>query len=242
MLRFAKYGMRELKIYGTIAGLIMLAAIYLAFQHMSRADLATLISIPFILLFIWVLSFFRDPKRIIPKGEHRMVSPADGVIYDIGDVDEPNFIGEECTRIGIFLSVFNCHINRIPCSGIVEEIRYKRGAFYSALNANKCSRLNESNFIGISNAAGTDACIGVKQIAGKIARRIVCDLKEGAEVKRGQQFGMIKFGSRTELFIPKSANFKLKVKLGASVRAGRTVIGTLEPFPDDTDEGAADEQ
>jgi phosphatidylserine decarboxylase len=241
MLRFAKYGMRELKIYGTIAGLIMVAAIGLAFHYMHRADLALLISIPFVLLFIWVLSFFRDPKRIIPRGEHRMVSPADGVVYDIGDVDEPNFIGEECTRIGIFLSVFNCHINRIPCSGIVEDIRYKRGAFYSALKAQKCSRLNESNFIGISHAAGTDARIGVKQIAGQIARRIVCDLREGAEVKRGEQFGMIKFGSRTEIFVPKSANFTIKVKLGAHVKAGRTVIGTLEPFPDDTDAGESDE-
>ena len=242
MLRFTKYGMRELKIYGSIAILMQFAAVCLAFRYSSRVDVALLISMPFALLVAWVFSFFRDPKRVTPKGEHRMVSPADGVIFDIADVDEPNFIGEECTRIGIFLSVFNCHINRIPCSGIVEEIRYKRGAFYSALNANKCSRRNESNFIGISNAAGTDACIGVKQIAGQIARRIVCDLREGAEVKRGEQFGMIKFGSRTELFIPKSANFKLRVKLGAHVKAGRTVIGTLEPFPDDTNEGAADEQ
>ncbi len=241
MLRFAKYGMRELKLYGTIAAVIMVAAIYLAFQYMSRVDFASLVSLPFVLLFIWVLSFFRDPKRILPKGEHRMVSPADGVIFDIGDVDEPDFIGEECVRIGIFLSVFNCHINRAPCSGTVEMIKYKRGAFHSALKARECSRRNESNFIGISNAAGTDALIGVKQIAGQIARRIVCDLKEGATVRRGQQFGMIKFGSRTEIFVPKSANFKLKLKLGAHVQAGRTVIGTLAPFPDETDTGESDE-
>lgn len=231
MPRFAKYGMQELKLYGTIAAVIMLAAIFLAFRYTSRVDLALLISMPFILLFIWVLSFFRDPKRIIPRGEHRMVAPADGVIYDIADIDEPDFIGEECTRIGIFLSIFDCHINRMPCSGIVESIRYKRGAFHSALKAKQCSRLNESNFVGISNAAGTDALIGVKQIAGQIARRIVCNVKEGAEVERGQQFGMIKFGSRTEIFVPKSANFTIKVKLGAHVKAGRTVIGTLEPFP-----------
>ena len=231
MPRFAKYGMQELTLGGTIAAVIMLAAIFLAFRYTSRVDLALLISMPFILLFIWVLSFFRDPKRIIPRGEHRMVAPADGVIYDIADIDEPDFIGEECTRIGIFLSIFDCHINRMPCSGIVESIRYKRGAFHSALKAKQCSRLNESNFVGISNAAGTDALIGVKQIAGQIARRIVCNVKEGAEVERGQQFGMIKFGSRTEIFVPKSANFTIKVKLGAHVKAGRTVIGTLEPFP-----------
>jgi phosphatidylserine decarboxylase len=241
-MRFTKYGMRELGIYGTVAGVIMILAIVLSFSYVGGVSLPCLISLPFILTFIWVLSFFRDPKRPLPRGEHRMVAPADGVIFDIGDIDEPDFIGEECTRIGIFLSIFDCHINRIPCSGTVGTIRYKRGAFFSALKARQCSKRNESNFIGISNAAGTGAMIGVKQIAGQIARRIVCDLKEGAEVERGQQFGMIKFGSRTEIFIPKSANFNIKVKLGAAVRAGRTVIGTLEPFPDDEEAGEADEQ
>ena len=236
-MRFTKYGMRELKIYGTVAGVVMILAIVLSFSYVGGVSLPALISLPFILTFIWVLSFFRDPKRLIPKGEHRIVAPADGTIFDIADVDEPDFIGEECTRIGIFLSIFDCHINRVPCSGTVETIRYKKGAFYSALRAKQCSRLNESNFIGISNAAGTGAKVAVKQIAGQIARRIVCDLKEGAEVDRGQQFGMIKFGSRTELFIPKSANFTLRVKLGAAVRAGRTVIGRLEPPPLETDEG-----
>ncbi|MFH1731862.1 MAG: phosphatidylserine decarboxylase [Planctomycetota bacterium] len=236
-MRFTKYGTRELAIYGTVAGVVMIAAIVLSFSYASRADVAALISLPFILTFIWVLSFFRDPKRVVPRGEHRLVAPADGMIFDIADVDEPDFIGEECTRIGIFLSIFDCHINRVPCSGTVETIRYKRGAFHSALKAKQCSRRNESNFIGISNAAGTGAKVAVKQIAGQIARRIVCDLEECAEVERGQQFGMIKFGSRTELFIPKSANFTLKVKLGAAVCAGRTVIGTLEPPLMEIDEG-----
>lgn len=236
-MRFTKYGMRELAIYGTAAGVVMIAAIVLSFSYVPRADVAALISLPFILTFIWVLSFFRDPNRLIPKGEHRIVAPADGTVFDIADVDEPDFIGEKCTRIGIFLSIFDCHINRVPCSGTVETIRYKKGAFHSALKAKQCSKRNESNFIGISNAAGTGAKVAVKQIAGQIARRIVCDLEEGAEVERGQQFGMIKFGSRTELFIPKSANFTLRVKLGAAVRAGRTVIGRLEPPLPETGEG-----
>jgi len=239
-MRFTKYGLRELAIYGTVAGAVMIAAIVLSFSYVPRVDVAALISLPFILAFIWVLSFFRDPKRLIPKGEHRIVAPADGTIFDIAEVDEPDFIGEKCTRIGIFLSIFDCHINRVPCSGTVETIRYKKGAFHSALKAKQCSRRNESNFIGISNAAGTGTKVAVKQIAGQIARRIVCDLKEGAQVDRGQQFGMIKFGSRTELFIPKSANFTLKVKLGAAVRAGRTVIGRLEPPPLETDEEDAE--
>ena len=241
-MRFTKYGMRELKLYGAVSGVVMLAAVFLAFYCFTRIDVALLVSLPFIFTFIWVLSFFRNPKRPLPRGEHRLVAPADGTIFDIAEVDEPDFIGEECTRIGIFLSIFDCHINRIPCSGTVETIRYKRGAFFSALKAKQCSKRNESNFIGISNAADTGTRVAVKQIAGQIARRIVCDLQEGAEVERGQQFGMIKFGSRTEIFIPTSSNFKIKVKLGAAVRAGRTVIGTLEPFPDDEDAGEPDEQ
>jgi phosphatidylserine decarboxylase len=240
-MKFAKYGMRELAIYGGIAAGIMIAALILAFVFISNEAGAALAALPFIILFVLVASFFRDPKRIIPKGEHRIVSPADGTIYDIGDVDEDEFIGEPCTRIGIFLSVFDCHLNRIPCSGTVEKIVYKKGKFINALKANECSAQNESNMIGIGNAAGVGVKVAVKQIAGAIARRIVCDLEEGQEVTRGDQYGMIKFGSRTELFIPKSANFELKIKLGQGVKAGRSVIGNLEPVKDETPDEEPDD-
>lgn len=236
-VRFTKYGKPEVVLYGAISAIAMIGVMILAFAY-TRWNVASLISIPFICLFVWVLSFFRDPRRVAPRGEHRLVAPADGIIFDIGEVDEPDYLGERAIRIGIFLSVFDCHVNRIPCSGTVERLKHKRGAFFSALKAKECSKRNESNFIGIANAAETDTRIGVKQIAGQIARRIVCDLKEGAEVTRGQAFGMIKFGSRAEVFIPTSANFKLKVKLKDHVRAGRTVIGTLEPLeePESEDE------
>jgi len=228
-MRFTKYGRRELIAFGGLSGALML--IVLAWSVAAwwpRVNVALLISLPFILLFVWVLSFFRDPVRVPPRGEDRLVAPADGTVFDIGDFDEPEFVGEECTRVGIFLSIFDCHINRTPCSGQVHKIRYRKGEFHSAwTQATRCSERNESNFVGLANAAGTNVKIGVKQIAGQIARRIVCDLKEGDEVARGQTFGMIKFGSRTELFIPKSANFTLKVQLGDRVRAGRTVIGNL---------------
>ena len=226
-MKFTKYGMRELMIFGGIAAMLMIFVLVVSITFL-RLDVALLVSIPFVALFVLVVSFFRDPVRVLPKGEHRLVAPADGTIYDIGEFDEPDFLGEKATRIGIFLSIFDCHINRMPCSGKVEKITYKKGKFFSALKARLCSEKNESNFIGLSGAAGTETKVAVKQIAGQIARRIVCDLKEGDAVERGQQFGMIKFGSRTELFIPQSANFKLKVKLGASVKAGRTVVGTLE--------------
>ncbi len=227
-LRFTGYGRRELQLFGGLsAGFFVLAAV-LAIVLLSSFTLTLLIIILTALPFVWVLSFFRDPRRIIPRGEHRLVAPADGVIFDIADVEGPEFIGEECIRIGIFLSIFDCHINRMPCSGRVEEITYTRGQFFNALTkANEASARNESNFIGLTDAAGTDVKVGVKQIAGRVARRIVCELKEGDDVERGQQFGMIKFGSRVELFIPKSAPFEPKLKTGAHVKAGRTVLGNL---------------
>ncbi len=227
-LRFTPYGRRELRLFGGLSASFFLLAAVLAIVLLSSFTLTLLIIILTFLPFAWVLSFFRDPNRIIPRGEHRLVAPADGVIFDIADVEGPEFIGEECTRIGIFLSVFDCHINRVPCSGRVEEITYTRGQFFNALTkANAASARNESNFIGLADAAGTDVKVGVKQIAGRVARRIVCELKEGDDVERGQQFGMIKFGSRVELFIPKSAPFDPKLKVGAHVKAGRTVLGNL---------------
>lgn len=225
-MRFAKYGLRELMIYGGASGALTVLAFALSF-HYLRFQRALLITFPFAVICALILWFFRDPKRIIPRGEGRILAPADGIVYDIGEVDEPEFLGERALRIGIFLSVFDCHVNRAPCSGTVEKIIYRRGRFLSALNANECSRLNESNFIGIADAAGKGLRIGVKQIAGRIARRIVCELKEGDRLRRGQPFGMIKFGSRTELFIPKSANFQLRVKVGAGVDAGSTVVAVL---------------
>ena len=242
-LPFTKYGLRELAIFGAAAAVLMIAVIVLSFLFLPLVTLALFFSILAILPFVWVLSFFRDPKRIIPKGDHRIVAPADGTIYDIDEVEEPEFIGEKCLRLGIFLSIFDCHINRAPCAGVVEKIIYKKGQFHSAWTAAKdCSEHNESNFIGLSNAAGRGIKVAVKQIAGQIARRIVCDLREGDEVERGQQFGMIKFGSRTELFIPLSANFDLKLKLGAPIKAGRTVLGTLSDESEGTEGPASDEE
>jgi phosphatidylserine decarboxylase len=237
-MKFAKYGRRELMLYGGLTGGLMIAVLVVAALFIKHPAAVVLTVIPFLFLFVVVVAFFRDPKRVTPRGEHRVVAPADGAIYDIGDVEETEFVGETCTRIGIFLSVFDCHLNRIPCSGRVEKIVYKKGKFVNALRANECSEQNESNLVGISNAAGTGVKVAVKQIAGAIARRIVCELEEGQEVTRGETFGMIKFGSRTELFIPKSANFEFKLKLGAMVKAGRTVIGTLEPWPATEDEPA----
>ena len=231
-MRFTKYALRELIVFGALSGLLMVAVLVVTLTFLPNKAVALLVSLPFVVLFVLVISFFRDPERVPPRGEHRLVAPADGTIFDIGDVAESVFVGEDCLRIGIFMSVFNCHVTRAPCSGRVEKILHTKGTFLSALTkAKECSEQNESNLVGLADVAGAGARVAVKQIAGQIARRIVCDLREGDAVERGQRFGMIKFGSRVELFVPKSANFTLKAKLGASVKGGRTILGTLGPAP-----------
>jgi len=227
-MRFTKYGKRELKLFGALAAALLLLVLTLGVIFF-RVDVALLVSLPFVALLALVVMFFRDPVRRIPRGEHRLVAPADGTIYDIGEVELPEYFDEPVLRVGIFLSVFDCHINRVPCSGTVEKVVYREGSFYNAwTQANECSERNESNLVMIADAAGTGVRVGVKQIAGQIARRIVCELKDGDAVERGQPFGMIKFGSRTEFFVPSSASFVLKVKVRDFVRAGSTVLGNLE--------------
>ena len=227
-MKFAKYGLKELRLYGTISGLITIAVYVLSFFFFNRMDRAMLIALPFAFVFVVIVWFFRDPDRPTPRGDNRILSPADGIVFDIAEIEHDDFIGGPATRIGIFLSIFDVHVNRVPCSGTVEKIVYKRGAFVSALKAAECSAKNESNFVGIANAGGTGMRIGVKQIAGQIARRIVCDLREGDELVRGCRFGMIKFGSRTELYVPASPAVKIKVKLGTHVKGGETVLVVIE--------------
>ena len=140
---------------------------------------------------IWLLSFFRDPYRQVPAGDNLILSPADGTISDIEQVDEPNFIGGKATRIGIFLSIFNVHINRMPCRARIEKITYRKGSFKNALNPD-CGKVNESNDIGIVSIKTGEKML-VRQISGAIARRIVCDAERGQEFAGGAIFGMIKF-------------------------------------------------
>ncbi len=191
-----------------------------------------------VLVFIWnpvlaplpllgfcaVLYFFRDPERRIPEGEEKILAPADGRVRDISQTVEEEFLEGPATRIGIALSILNVHVNRAPCSGDVTFIKYTPGKFHNAFGK-KASSENENNLIGIGN--GLAGNVAVKQIAGAVARRIVCDCRLDERVERGQRIGMIKFGSRTELFIPDSADFELMVKPGDRVKAGQTVLGIL---------------
>jgi phosphatidylserine decarboxylase len=164
--------------------------------------------------------FFRDPERRIPEGEGLIVSPADGKVVGIERIDQTPTYGAPCNRVSIFLSVFNVHINRSPIAGKVVFRHFQPGKFFPA-NADKASTENEQNVLIIDDNGFR---VMVKQIAGIIARRIVCWVDPGAGVTRGERFGLIRFGSRTELYLPVSA--QIKVKVGDHVQGGSTVIAT----------------
>ena len=172
------------------------------------------------LAFLFVTSFFRDPERHIPNEPNVIVSPADGKITEIVTEKEP-ISGQSCTRITIFLSVFNVHVNRVPIEGVIEDIRYNPGKFLAAFNP-KASMDNEQNVIMIKNGKTN---IYVKQIAGLIARRIVCWPKKGDYYKSGQRYGLIRFGSRVDILLPE--NTKLSVFCGDRVSGGKSIIGYL---------------
>ncbi|KMP12462.1 phosphatidylserine decarboxylase [Candidatus Nitromaritima sp. SCGC AAA799-C22] len=170
--------------------------------------------------FLFVTWFFRDPERPIPNEPNVVVSPADGKVVEIISEKDP-ILGETCTRISIFLSVFNVHVNRVPIGGTIEETRYNPGKFLAAFN-HKASLDNEQNVILINNGRVN---VLVKQIAGLIARRIICWANKGDTYELGQRYGLIRFGSRVDILLPE--NSKLSVACGDKVSGGRSVIGYL---------------
>jgi phosphatidylserine decarboxylase len=175
---------------------------------------------------LWVFTalcvfFFRDPERQTPNGAEAIVSPADGKVIGIDEVDESQFINGRTRRVSIFMSVWNVHVNRAPVEGVVKYLRYQRGRFHVA-SLPKASVENEQVIIGIESPWGK---ILVKQIAGILARRVVCHLREGQQVQRGERFGIIKFGSRLEVFLPLSA--EIKARQHTRVRAGESIIALV---------------
>jgi len=169
----------------------------------------------------FLIYFFRDPERMIPANENIILSPADGRILSIENIHENEYLHELVQKISIFMSPLNVHINRIPLSGRVEYFRYQPGKFLAAYRA-ESSTENEQAIIGISNG---QTRLLFKQIAGVLARRIVCQLKKDEPVRLGERFGMIKFGSRVELFLPHQ--IKVQVKLNQSVKGGETILGVI---------------
>jgi phosphatidylserine decarboxylase len=173
---------------------------------------------------VWLelIFFFRNPRRVIPTDSAVLVSPADGTITHIGEVAEPDFPNGRAYRISIFLSVFTVHVNRTPRRARVTRLRYFPGQYLNAMNP-ESAIANEQLWIDLEDAA-TGQLIRVKQIAGLIARRIVCWLKPGDEVQAGELFGMIKFGSRTDVLLPVDWPIEQVVRVGDKVRGGATVL------------------
>lgn len=174
-------------------------------------------------LLTWSLSFFRDPPRAIPRDDNLLLAPADGTVKDIEIVEETSFIGGPALRIGIFLSVFNVHINRSPCDAKIEKITYHRGKFRSAMNP-LAGKVNESNDLAMVRMKRPYDRLLIRQISGAIARRIVCAARAGQQLMAGGQFGMIKFGSRTELYVPAGEYVECTVQIGDKVKAGVTPL------------------
>jgi phosphatidylserine decarboxylase len=172
-------------------------------------------------LFLFVTWFFRDPERVIPDDPNAIVSPGDGRVVEIVPEKDP-LLEESYIRVSIFLNVFNVHVNRVPIAGKIQATRYNPGKFLNAAS-HKASLDNEQSAILLNNGHVT---ILVKQIAGLIARRIVCWAKEGDEYQRGQRYGLIRFGSRMDVFVPEGTN--LKVVVGDIVNGGSSIIGFLK--------------
>ena len=202
-----------------IATLLAVGAFALALARRSWS--LWLLAIVITLLALWVAYFFRDPERSGERGANIVVAPADGKLIMITDVDEPAFIGGRATRLSIFMNVFNVHVNRYPVDGTVGYLHYNKGKFLNAA-AEKSSLENEQSSVGVQHGSNR---ILVRQIAGLIARRIVTYAKLGETVKQGDRMGLIRFGSRVDVFIPTDS--KVRLQLGALTTAGSTVLAEL---------------
>ncbi len=212
---FTEYGSKELSFFGMFLFVMIMLSLFFY----------PLASIPFCVFLFFVFYFFRDPDRDIPEGVNSLVSPADGKIIAISHVQEDNYLKCKALKIAIFMSIFSVHVNRISYGGKVEFIKHVPGKFLDARSPDS-SEMNEHNLMGILTD-DRKTKIMIKQVAGKVARRIVCDCSIGQNVERGRRFGMIKFGSRLEVYIPEDADFEVSVKEGQMVSAGSTTLGTL---------------
>ena len=217
---FTRFGLPQLIIY-PLAALILMALVFFVLKDSLWLFPAEIV---LFMVFLWMLSFFRDPTRKIVYDETVLLSPADGTVTDISPEDD-SALGVKALRVGIFLSVFNVHINRAPCSVRVEKVSYKKGAFKNALSP-ESGKINESNDILMVRLSEPKETLLVRQISGAIARHIVCEAEEGNEYRQGEAFGMIKFGSRTELYLPviEGGRFEVAVKPGDTVAAGLTPL------------------
>ena len=219
-MTIAREGSREIIIATLICAVIEFGVIALALT-VSLWFLTA--CVPIWTLWVFVLLFFRDPSRTIPDQPGILVSPADGKVTEVSRLDHYDGVQGRALRISIFLSVFDVHINRVPCAGRVRKIEYKPGKFLDARHPD-CGSLNESNTIEMDPGEGLPGPIIVRQVAGLIARRIICNIKEQDSVTRGQRLGLIKFGSRTDLIVPDTGGLEAAVQVNDYVKGGETVL------------------
>jgi phosphatidylserine decarboxylase len=212
-LPFARWGLAELQLMGyPLLALAVLGGWFAWYLAIGPA-----------VLLAFVLYFYRDPPRVVPPEPGLLVSPADGKVVEVTKLDHDEFIGRPAVRIGIFLSIFNVHINRAPAESRVIRLRYSPGAFLNALDPQSAIK-NENLWIGLEEEHPPHRRLVVRQIAGLIARRIVCELRSGERVERGHKFGMIKLGSRTELIFPDDAGLEILARVGQKVQGGSSVL------------------
>lgn len=216
-LMITKYGLNTFLVSSAFALLLIVLGIYL-----NNAWIKYPLIVLGIAFFLFNLNFFRDPDRTPPNRDDVIVSPADGTVIIIKDVFEDVFVKDTTTQISIFMSPLNVHVNRIPIDGSVGMKNYIEGDYLVA-SYEKADKRNERTEIGIDSKHGK---MMFTQVAGFVARRIVCPLENGESVKMGNRFGMIKFGSRSDVFAPKK--WKLKVKIGDKVTAGETILFELD--------------
>lgn len=225
-----RYGLPQVAVFPLILVAAMVIYFWLARRFLQPAcacPITTLMvwlpEVILLVVLVWVFSFFRDPARLCPQDANLLLSPADGAIAAVETLERyPGFEGP-VLRIEIFLSVFNVHINRMPCAVKIGTVTYKPGRFLDARNP-ECSKVNEANEIEMFRSDEPKDRLLVRQISGAIARRIVCEAKTDQTLSAGQKFGMIKFGSCTELYVPVRENLHCEVSVGDKVKAGLTIL------------------
>lgn len=210
--------------YATIAVVILFSALVCFFaDYFLDHWLVNVIYLLMIGLTLLTIFFFRDPERNTPDDANLVISPADGRVVLIKEIDESIYLKDKATQVSIFLSPLNVHVNRNPVSGFLEYVKYHPGEYLMAWNPH-ASEMNERADFGVKHASGTK--IFFKQITGFLARRIIYRINEGDQLKAGERFGIMKFGSRMDVIVP--SNVEIKVKTGDVTRAGESIIGIIK--------------